>query len=111
MRGRGVSARIRRMSARRLHYSYAQYVALEEESSIRHEYLDGEIYAMAGGTPGHAGLAAATIALLGRQLQPGCRVYTSDLRVRISATGLTTYRMCPSFAVQRNVRPTTGSPR
>jgi len=40
--------------ARRLHYTYAQYVALEEESSIRHEYLDGEIYAMAGGSPDHA---------------------------------------------------------
>ena len=34
-----------------MHYTYAEYLALEDESPIRHEYIDGEIYAMAGGTP------------------------------------------------------------
>lgn len=37
-------------SARRLHYTYAQYLSLEEHSAVRHEFLDGEIYAMAGGS-------------------------------------------------------------
>ncbi len=83
-------------TARHLHYSYEQYLALEEESSIRHEYLDGEIYAMAGGSPDHAALAAIIIRLLGSRLPPGCRVFTSDLRVRIPATGLATY---PDVAV------------
>ena len=78
-------------TARRVHYTYPEYLALEEESSVRHEYLDGEIYAMAGGSPDHAALAAAIIALLGRQLPPGCRVFTSDLRLRMPATGLSTY--------------------
>jgi Uma2 family endonuclease len=78
-------------TARRLHYTYAEYTALENESPIRHEYLDGEIYAMAGGSPDHAALAAALIGLLGGQLPPGCRTFTSDLRVRIPATGLSTY--------------------
>ena len=78
-------------TARRLHYSYEQYVALEDESSIRHEYLDGEIYAMAGGSPDHAALAATVIRLLGNRLPRGCRVFTSDLRVRIPGTGLSTY--------------------
>jgi Uma2 family endonuclease len=78
-------------SARRLHYTYAQYLALEEMSAIRHEYLGGEIYAMAGGTPDHAGLAARVLALLGAQLPRGCRAYTSDLRVFIPGTGLATY--------------------
>ena len=78
-------------TARRVHYTYPEYIALEEESSVRHEYLDGEIYAMAGGSPDHAALAAAIIALLGRQLPPGCRVFTSDLRLRMPATGLSTY--------------------
>ena len=65
--------------ARRLHdYTYAQYVALEEESSIRHEYLDGEIYAMAGGSPDHAALAAAIIGLLGPQLFPCLHVGPED---------------------------------
>jgi Uma2 family endonuclease len=77
--------------ARRLHYTYAEYRALEDESSIRHEYLDGEIYAMAAGSPDHAALAASIIRLLGAQLPRGCRMFTSDLRVRIPATGLSTY--------------------
>ena len=78
-------------TARRLHYTYTEYTALEDDSPIRHEYLDGEIYAMAGGSPDHAALAAAVIGLLGAQLPPGCRAFTSDLRVRIPSTGLSTY--------------------
>lgn len=77
--------------ARGVHYTHAEYLALEEESSTRHEYLAGEIYAMAGGTPDHAALAAAVIALLRGQLPPGCRIFTSDLRVQVAATGLSTY--------------------
>jgi Uma2 family endonuclease len=46
---------------------------------------------MAGGSPDHAALAAAFIRIVGGQLPPGCRAFTSDLRVRIAATGLTTY--------------------
>jgi Uma2 family endonuclease len=78
-------------TARKVHYTYAQYLALENESLVRHEYLDGEIYAMAGGSPDHAALAAAVIRVLGVRLPPGCRVFTSDLRVRVPATGLSTY--------------------
>src|SRR5262245_48637801 len=78
-------------AARRLHYTYQEYLALEDESPIRHEYLDGEIYAMAGGTPDHAALAAAAISILARLAPAGCRTFTSDLRVRIPATGLSTY--------------------
>jgi len=78
-------------TARRVHNTYAEYLALEEESAARHEYLDGEIYAMAGGSPDHAALAAAMISILGRELPPGCRVFSSDLRLRIPATGLSTY--------------------
>ena len=57
--GPGATLRLMSTSARRLHYTYAQYLSLEEDSSVRHEYLDGEIYAMAGGSPDHAALAAA----------------------------------------------------
>lgn len=74
-----------------MHYSYDEYLALEEESPIRHEYFDGEIYAMAGGTPDHAALSLTVLALVRVQLPRGCRAFTSDLRVRIPATGLTTY--------------------
>ncbi|CAN5451990.1 Uma2 family endonuclease [soil metagenome] len=74
------------------HYTFAEYTRLEAESSTRHEFLDGEIYAMAGGTPEHAAMAMAIGSPLLERLRGGpCRVFTSDLRVRVSATGLTTY--------------------
>lgn len=61
-------------------------------SAVKHEYLAGEIYAMAGGTPEHAALCAALIVLIGVRLRGGpCRIYTSDLRVRVAVTGLATY--------------------
>lgn len=75
----------------KLNYTYAEYLGFEASSNVKHEFLDGQIYAMAGGTPEHAALAAAVIALLGPQLRAGeCRPYNSDLRVR-TPTGLTTY--------------------
>jgi Uma2 family endonuclease len=77
--------------ARRHRYSYAEYLTLEESSSVRHEFADGEIYAMAGGTPTHAALAATIIRVVGTQLPFGCRAYSSDLRVRVPETGLSTY--------------------
>jgi len=77
--------------ARRLHYTYREYLALEDESAVRHEYLDGEIYAMAGGTPDHAALAASVSGVLRQVLPPGCRTFSADLRIRIAATGLSTY--------------------
>jgi Uma2 family endonuclease len=75
----------------KLNYTHAEYLGFEASSNVKHEFLDGQIYAMAGGTPEHAALAAAAITLLGPQLLGGaCRPYNSDLRVR-TPTGLTTY--------------------
>ena len=76
----------------RLHrHSYADYLAVEEVSTVKHEFLDGEIYAMAGGSVRHAALSAAALAALHTQLQGRCRVYSSDLRLRVLATGLASY--------------------
>lgn len=72
-------------------YTFEQYLELEEIAQVRHEFYDGEIYAMAGGTPEQAAMAATITTLLGRQLAGDCRVYSSDLRVRVLATGLATY--------------------
>jgi Uma2 family endonuclease len=79
--------------ARNLHrYTYEAYLEFEEGNSARHEFLDGEIYAMAGRTLQHAAITAAVIASLGAQLRGRpCVVYTSDLKVRVLSTGLTTY--------------------
>jgi Uma2 family endonuclease len=80
------------LGAPRHRYSFPEYLELEEMAGVRHEFYSGEIYAMAGGTPEHAAMAAAITALLGRQLvSTVCRVYSSDLRVRVLETGLATY--------------------
>jgi Uma2 family endonuclease len=72
-------------------FTYADYLSLEASSNIKHEFLGGQIYAMAGGTPEHAALAAAAIGLLFAQLRGGnCRAYDADLRVR-TPSGLATY--------------------
>jgi Uma2 family endonuclease len=73
-------------------YSFAEYVQLEELSTVKHEFLGGRIYAMAGGTPEHAALTMAVGIALGAALEGGrCRVYSSDLMIRVPATGLGTY--------------------
>jgi Uma2 family endonuclease len=78
--------------AHRIRYSWADYLALEASSNVKHEFLDGQIYGMAGGTPEHAALAAAVIGLLFGQLRGSrCRAHDADLRVRVLATGLATY--------------------
>ncbi|MEO8183956.1 MAG: Uma2 family endonuclease [Deltaproteobacteria bacterium] len=79
--------------APRLHrYTFHDYLSLEAGSTVRHEFLAGEIYAMAGGTPQHAALAMAVGAALVTQTRGGpYRVHSSNLRVRVLVTGLTTY--------------------
>ncbi|MFI5299659.1 MAG: Uma2 family endonuclease [Polyangiales bacterium] len=72
--------------------SYDAYLALERSSDLKHEFLDGEVWAMAGGTPPHSRvktdlLAAVSFALRGKP----CLEYDSDLKVRVEATRLTTY--------------------
>jgi Uma2 family endonuclease len=73
-------------------YTIDEYVRLEERANVKHEFLGGTIWAMAGGTPEHARMASAIIAALGAQLRGRpCSVYTADARVRVVATGLDTY--------------------
>jgi Uma2 family endonuclease len=74
------------------HYSYAEYLELEASSPLKYEWLQGRVYAMSGGTPDHSAIAASVIRSLGNQLEGRpCRVFTSDLRVRVPATGLATH--------------------
>ncbi len=71
---------------------YADYLALEESSAIKHEYLRGEAFAMAGGTPEHAALAAAFSGALQITLRRRrFRVFDSGLKLRVDETDLTTY--------------------
>jgi Uma2 family endonuclease len=72
--------------------TYAEFLVLEARGEQRHEFLDGHIFAMAGGSPEHGALAAAFIGELRIALRgKPCRVFSSDVRVRVTDTGLTTY--------------------
>jgi Uma2 family endonuclease len=76
----------------RRYFTFRQYLDLEEASNVKHEYYAGEICVIGGGTPEHAALAAAVGGALFAQVEGSdCRVFSSDLRVRVPATGLATY--------------------
>jgi Uma2 family endonuclease len=76
----------------RQHFTFEEYLVLEETSRAKHEFMNGHVWAMAGGTPEHGAVAANVIALLSNQLRGRpCRVFTSDVRIRVKATGLATY--------------------
>jgi len=72
--------------------SYAEYLEIDQAGTAKHEHLNGEVHAMAGGTIEHGGLAAAFAGEL-RLLLRGkpCRVFNSDVRLFVPDTGLTTY--------------------
>ena len=69
-----------------------EYLALERQAPCKSEYFDGEMFAMAGASRRHNLIALNIGAELRTQLQQyPCEVYTSDMRVKISRTGLYTY--------------------
>src|ERR1700733_5505144 len=74
------------------HFTFDEYIVLEEDSGVRHEFLGGQVWAMSGGSPEHAAVIMSVGALLTNALRgKPCRTYSSDLRVRVQATGLGTY--------------------
>jgi hypothetical protein len=80
------------MSVAHRRYTIQEFIALERYSNVRHEFLRGQIYAMAGETPEHGLFAANMIGILTAALRGRpCRVHTSDGRIRVPKTGLDTY--------------------
>ena len=64
--------------------TYADYLAFEAESQERHAFHDGEMFAMAGGSPAHARLGARVAGLLDSALADRpCFASSSDQRIRI----------------------------
>lgn len=61
-----------------------EYLELEAQSPIKHEYIDGEIYAMAGTTDAHNTIALNLAFLIRNHLRgTGCSIYFADLKVRL----------------------------
>jgi Uma2 family endonuclease len=77
---------------RRNRVTEAEYLAQERAVPSKSEFLDGDVLAMAGGSPTHSLIAANLIRTLGNRLEArGCLTFTSDLRVKVEMTGLHTY--------------------
>ena len=73
------------------HYSEDDYFAVEASSGIKHEFYQGEIFAMAGASLVHNHLSANVLTLLrGAVRAKGCSAFGSDLRVK-TPDGLFTY--------------------
>lgn len=79
-------------AAEQPYWTPKDYLAFERTSDQKHEYLDGEIFAMAGASARHNIILANTIANLHAQLRKrDCTVYPSDLRVSIPKSNTYTY--------------------
>jgi len=69
--------------------SEAEYLAIERVADFKSEFFDGEMFAMSGGTPMHSLIATNLARETGNQLKGRpCVLFNSDLRLKISATGL-----------------------
>ncbi len=72
--------------------SVAQFWEMEAVSDVRHEYLNGRVYAMAGGTPNHSKIIFAFSGAIGIRLRGNpCSGSNSDQLVKIARSGLRTY--------------------
>ncbi len=69
-----------------------EYLEREERAEYKSEYFDGEVFPMFSATPQHAMIVANVAGALWQPLRrKPCRLYTSELRLRVTPTGLYTY--------------------
>jgi Uma2 family endonuclease len=73
-------------------YTPADYYALESAAQYKSDFYEGEIFDMSGGTSTHSLITANVVGELRHRLKgKPCTVYESNMRLKISATGLRTY--------------------
>jgi Uma2 family endonuclease len=66
--------------------TYAEYLAAEQHSELRHEFIDGVIVAMAGGSDEHNAISSRFTVLLATRAPRGCLTYSPDQRFWIAST-------------------------
>jgi len=77
--------------------SEADYLVFERASDVRHEYYDGEVWAMASASREHNLICTNIVRVLGNQLlERPCEIYQSDMRVKIQISTVYTY---PDIAI------------
>src|SRR3954467_12784536 len=73
-------------------FTAEQYLDLERHFEIRHEFLDGTVYAMSGGSPAHSAICFNLATTLGVQLRgTPCKGFSSDMKVRAGDASLYAY--------------------
>ena len=66
------------------YFSAQEYLELEQAADTKHEYIDGEIHAMAGASDAHVKVTGNAYALLKNHLRgSGCTTYIADMKLRI----------------------------
>jgi Uma2 family endonuclease len=69
-----------------LRMTETEYLAFEEQSEIKHEFVNGDVFAMTGASTNHNLICSNTIVSLGSQLaDKDCFVLTSDTRVKVQS--------------------------
>ena len=83
--------------ATQVRYTPEEYLELERKAPYKNEYVNGRIFAMSGANRPHNLIAGNVFGELRSQLRGRpCEAYVSDMRVKVSPTGLYTY---PDIAV------------
>ncbi|MEE3718622.1 Uma2 family endonuclease [Tumidithrix elongata RA019] len=68
------------------HITPEEYLAMEEKSDIKHEYIDGYAYAMAGANDPHVTITLNIASIIRSHLRgTGCRVYITDMKAQIDS--------------------------
>jgi len=87
-----ISGKYRMATVPKHYLTPEEYLHREKDAEFRSEYFRGEMFAMAGASANHNLIVGNCVQTLGQQLKKKpCRVYPSDLKLRIEATGLFTY--------------------
>ena len=74
------------------YFSPEEYLETEKTSPIKHEYIQGKIYVMAGASDTHVTITANLLTLLRNHIRgSGCRVYIADMKVRIETLNIFYY--------------------
>src|SRR5215468_3600341 len=72
--------------------SVEDYLAGEDASAVKHEYIDGSVYAMAGATKEHNLISLNIAVALRSHLRGGpCRVFMADVKAQIETAGRDTF--------------------
>ncbi len=87
------------------HVGIDEYLRDEELSDLRHEFVDGAVFAMTGASDRHNDLVGSLYVALRSQLRPPCRVYMIDLKLKVQLQKQTSFYY-PDLMVTCSARDT-----